>query len=260
MSNPRRSKQPRAKQPHSCQAIPQELSGYHVRESRRAKRVSIKISTWGDVEVVVPPGFPANKLVDILNTRQGWIEKTKTRIQSERQAIADESEATHPTEILLRALDETWIVTYQCTDNYHVAIDVDADQQHLRVTGQIDQIPLCHQLLSRWVRDYARYRLTPLLQHVSTQIQLPFNKLAIRRQKTRWASCSNKHNINLNDKLLFLPTELVRYVLVHELCHTIHLNHSKQFWTLVQQKEPNYQIFDKALRTAWRYIPRWLEE
>jgi len=51
----------------------------------------------------------------------------------------------------------------------------------------------------------------------------------------------------------------VRYVFIHELCHTIHMNHSPKFWALVAEKEPNYQQIDRELRKAWRYVPAWAE-
>jgi predicted metal-dependent hydrolase len=65
-------------------------------------------------------------------------------------------------------------------------------------------------------------------------------------------------NLALNTKLLFLPPELLRYVLVHELCHTVHMNHSKDFWRLVECHEPRYRVLDQQLRAAWKPVPRWL--
>ncbi len=240
--------------------LPTEINGYKVRQSRRAKRLSIKVSNWGEVEVVVPPGMAASRVAQFLKSREVWIQSTQAKVQAERRAIAHETAISRPSEIVLRALDEIWAVSYKSSDAQNVAVDVDSAQHRLYVTGQIDQIALCHQLLGRWIRDYAYSHLSPWLEQVSKQTQLPFKRLTVRRQKTRWGSCSSQKNINLNDKLLFVPRDLVHYVLVHELCHTIHLNHSPKFWALVEEKEPNYHLLDKELRTAWRYVPRWLTE
>jgi predicted metal-dependent hydrolase len=68
----------------------------------------------------------------------------------------------------------------------------------------------------------------------------------------------NSKNISLNYKLLFLPQPLMRYVLIHELCHTIHMNHSSKFWQLVNKFEPNYKNLDPQLREAWKITPSWL--
>jgi hypothetical protein len=62
----------------------------------------------------------------------------------------------------------------------------------------------------------------------------------------------------LNLCLLFLAPELMRYLLIHELCHGRHMNHSKRFWTLVGRFEPDYRRLDRALTESWREVPAWL--
>ena len=75
-----------------------------------------------------------------------------------------------------------------------------------------------------------------------------YGRVSIRSQKTRWGSCSAKGNINLNIKIFALPEHLRRYILVHELCHTEELNHSKNFWDLVAQQCPTYKNDRKELK------------
>jgi predicted metal-dependent hydrolase len=82
---------------------------------------------------------------------------------------------------------------------------------------------------------------------VSIQTSLPYNRVSIRGQKTRWGSCSSDKNINLNYKLLFLEPEFVKYIIIHELCHTIHLNHSREFWQLVGDFYPDYRDIRKQI-------------
>ena len=66
--------------------------------------------------------------------------------------------------------------------------------------------------------------------------------------------------ICLNYKLLFLPPQITRYVLIHELCHTVHMNHSKEFWQLVKKNDPLYKQWDHDLKNANQYIPQWLQD
>lgn len=79
----------------------------------------------------------------------------------------------------------------------------------------------------------------------------------VENQRTRWASCSAAKNLTLNTKLLFLSPEIVRYVLIHELCHTVYMDHSQEFWQLVASHEPGYRHLDLALREAWKTVPQW---
>jgi len=79
-----------------------------------------------------------------------------------------------------------------------------------------------------------------------------------RRQKSRWGSCTAKGALNLNTCLVFLPTELARHIILHELAHTKHLNHGQGFWKLLFSMEENALALDKRLRRAWRHVPEWM--
>jgi len=79
----------------------------------------------------------------------------------------------------------------------------------------------------------------------------------VRSQRSRWGSCSRRRAISLNQKLLFVPPPLVRYVFLHELCHTVHFDHSPAFWAFLAQREPRWKALDEELDMAWRYVPLW---
>lgn len=233
------------------------LNGYPVRESVRAKRLSIRISRAAEVEVVVPCGFPRQKITEFVGAKQRWIEKTLRKVDLERRSRPQEAQEELPSRIVLRSLAEEWSVTYRKDEGEGVSLQV-VDPHHLMMTGYVDHVPTCHYVLQKWLRQQAKFYIPQWLREVSRDANLPYQKVTIRRQKTLWGSCSSQASINLNDKLLFLPFSLVRYVLVHELCHTIHMNHSPAFWSLVEQKEPNYRVLDQQLNDAWHFIPDWL--
>ncbi len=75
-----------------------------------------------------------------------------------------------------------------------------------------------------------------------------FNRVTIKRQVTRWGSCSSKKNINLNFLLMLCPEEVKDYVILHELCHLRHLDHSKEFWGEVERYCPDYKTHRKWLK------------
>jgi hypothetical protein len=79
-------------------------------------------------------------------------------------------------------------------------------------------------------------------------IGVDYGKITIRHQKTRWGSCSSKGNINYNCMLMLVPDELQDYVVVHELCHRIHMNHSPEFWAEVKKVLPDYKQRRKRLK------------
>jgi len=233
------------------------LPPYTVRESARARNVNLRISMEGGLEVVIPRGFNRRLIPDILHKKGDWIQRTTHRLAERREFL--EADPPLPAQIALAALGETWRVDYRPGPANRVTLTEQAGQR-LTLTGAVDQVDLCQAVLRRWLAHRARQRLELWLRQISVEEKLPFAKVTIRGQKSRWGSCSPARAINLNYKLLFLPPALVRYVLIHELCHTQHLNHSAKFWALVSKKEPAYKRARIELRAAWRFIPGWTQD
>lgn len=96
-------------------------------------------------------------------------------------------------------------------------------------------------------RRYARYKGPALrliqerLEHFNRNYQFRYNRVSVKRQRTRWGSCSKKGNLNFNFKIFFLPPRLADYIVVHELCHLREFNHSGRFWELVARTIPEYK-------------------
>ena len=99
--------------------------------------------------------------------------------------------------------------------------------------GDVSDHPACVSALRRWLMRRARQTLPDCLERVAAETRLDFATVSIRGQRSRWGSCSATGDISLNYQLLFLPPHLLRHVLVHELCHTVELNHSPRFWRTV---------------------------
>lgn len=156
------------------------------------------------------------------------------------------------TQIELRSIHETWKITYEKTTQIRTTIKKIAPY-HLLIKGETKNHRAA---LENWLKKKARRHLGNWIRAISHDLNIPFINLSIRGQKTRWGSCSAYKNINLNYKLLFLPANLVDYVLVHELCHIIELNHSKQFWQLVASYDANYRENRKLLYQANQYLPK----
>tara|TARA_B100000941_G_scaffold36922_1_gene21935 strand:- start:144 stop:677 length:534 start_codon:yes stop_codon:yes gene_type:complete len=96
-------------------------------------------------------------------------------------------------------------------------------------------------------KNLARKMLIDRLIKISEKTGLPFNKVSIRNQKTRWGSCSFANNISLNIKLINLPEKLIDYVIYHELVHTVEKNHSSNFWNLLNHYLPESKKLNKEL-------------
>ena len=95
--------------------------------------------------------------------------------------------------------------------------------------------------LKSWYKKKFMEIALPRLSYFSDKHNLAFNQVRVKEQKTLWGSCSGKNNINLNYLLIMAPMKVIDYVIVHELVHTIHKNHSTKFWQKIETIMPNYK-------------------
>ena len=94
--------------------------------------------------------------------------------------------------------------------------------------------------LIAWIKNQSKKHLSVELATLSQQTNMNFDTLTIRDQKTRWGSCTSDKSISLNYKLIFLPQRLMQHVIIHELCHTLYLNHSDFFWNKVAEFDTDW--------------------
>jgi predicted metal-dependent hydrolase len=113
-------------------------------------------------------------------------------------------------------------------------------------------------LLRRWLLAQGGRVLKPWLRREAVRTGLTPARVQIRLQKTRWGSCSARGSVSLNAALLLVQPELVRYLMVHELCHLRHLNHSRRYWQAVARHEPEFRELDRRLAACWRELPAWI--
>lgn len=102
--------------------------------------------------------------------------------------------------------------------------------------------------LAKEERKVIARKLAERVQLYSEKMNISYGNITIRNQKTRWGSCSSKGNLNFNYRLYYLPEELLDYVVVHELAHRRHMNHSKGFWEEVEKYMPDYKERRKRLK------------
>jgi predicted metal-dependent hydrolase len=105
-------------------------------------------------------------------------------------------------------------------------------------------------------RKAGRQILVERLNALSEKHGLPYNRVFVRNQKTRWGSCSEKKNINLNINLIRLPARLMDYAILHELAHTKVLNHSANFWDLLETLVKNAKALDRELQKYSLFLLR----
>ena len=97
------------------------------------------------------------------------------------------------------------------------------------------------QYMHEWYKEQTARIIADRLPTLAGRFNLQYNKVSIKSQKSRWASCSKKRNLHFNLLLIAAPPEVIDYVIIHELMHLIEFDHSSQFWQLVKEADPDYK-------------------
>ena len=224
--------------------------GWTVRQSPRARRLSVRVFRHGGVEIVVPPRTPPQRVSAFVSQHREWIER------QQRRAARPVPWPLPPPELALRAVGETWACQSQ------------GGAGRLRVREQPGHVLLLHgkltdgerlrRALRDWLVEHARRRFEQPLRVLGAHMGVTPGALQIRCQRTRWGSCSRQGTISLNACLLFQAPQVLRYLMVHELSHLRHMNHSVRFWDEVARHEPDWRALDRELVQGWRLVPAWM--
>ena len=224
--------------------------GWRVRQSARARRLAVRVLPGGLVEIVVPNGTRPRTIEKFVTRHRRWIERT---VDLYRPADLP-APGVLPQQIRFAATGQS----------YTLRRIEQAGPPRLRVEGPAIVLAgdggrpaLLRHALQRFTMREAHAALAPWLARIAEASGLRYERIQIRRQRTRWGSCSRAGTISLNACLLFQPPEVVNYLLIHELAHTRHMNHSRRFWRLVADLEPRWRELDVALTRGWREVPFW---
>ena len=232
-------------------AVPGDnASLFSLRHSKKAKRLILKHSIRNGLEIVLPRFYDDNWVLETVTTSKPKIEKRLAEIKEARTELK-------PTSIRLPLTGSSWKVIYRETNDKDFDVITETPTT-LEVSEKAEDVFWTTTVLQEWLHGKALQYLPKYLHHVSTKLKLPYNKMRIKRQKTRWGSCSIKGNINLNRNLMLMPSEVVDYVLHHELVHLKVLSHSSKFWKELERSFPNYK---KSLEQLKYFegdkIPEW---
>jgi predicted metal-dependent hydrolase len=224
-----------------------------VRESRRARRLAVRVFHTGRVEVVVPSRTSPLAVERFVDRHRDWI-KRKCEEARTRSLPAT---PFPPPRIDLAACGESWRVYLAGGERGSVRLCRVGDGL-LALNGDGRDGRAVRLALRRWLAGRAGEVLEPALARRAQDLGYRYERVLIRRQRTRWGSCSARGTISLNCCLLFQRPPVVHYLLIHELAHTVHMNHSRRFWQTVARHCPDFRNLDRELLAGWQHVPSWV--
>jgi predicted metal-dependent hydrolase len=201
---------------------------YTVRRSERARRVRVVVEPTGAIEVVLPRRAREREAAAAVEELRPWIERRLAEADLLRERIAARGDELPYLGTMLRARREPG-----------------RTRAHRRgdtlLFGDRAQI-------ERWYRRMARDEVVPRLDDAVATLGVSYASLRIANQRTRWGSCSTTGAMSFNWRLLLAPPEILDYVVWHEACHLVHMDHSPRFWSLLERHVPDYRVSRRWLR------------
>jgi predicted metal-dependent hydrolase len=228
---------------------PDWLPPVTLRQSERSRRIAVRISARNGLELIIPKRMSRKKAFEFLAEKLEWVRKHLHLLQVQPPALMI------PQTINLLGVNEEWEIHY--TDRQKIKLKENKATCGLYFRNDLQETDV-QRLLKSWLIKKAKRHLPELIKHHSQTCNLPFNSLSIRLQRSRWGSCTRDKNISLNSRLLLLPPELTRYIIIHELTHTIHFDHSAKFWNHVALFVPNHLALRSDLKKIEQDLPNWL--
>lgn len=196
----------------------------------RSKSIKIRIEPSGEVVVTTPRFIPKWSINAMMKKSDGWIQKQLLKIEQRKEF----GETTHTIKLF--------------GEGYQKKISLRADQaigvkiaENELVINPIENSPeKIESEVDRFLKSTAERYILPRTKLLATKMKIEFSRISLRQQKTRWGSCSNQGNLNFNWRLVHCPVKVIDYVIIHELAHRKHMNHSTAFWNLVKKYDPEY--------------------
>jgi len=202
-------------------------------QTARSKRTTIRISDNGEVRVSMPASYKLSAAEKFVYEKQEWILETLKKIQSKQKAT--EKLFTPSTDFTTYARR---LKIYELSPNIKITGQITRDEIHIDCPAGFDYSDKNFQvfvkkMILKALTSEAKLFLPNRAKYLADKFGFTLNRVTVRDVRSRWGSCSSEKNISLNIHLMRLPEHLRDYIILHELCHTKHLNHSSKFWDLL---------------------------
>ncbi len=212
---------------------------YIHKKNPRSQSIKIALSNTGDVVVTTPPYMPKFLIDRFVTSNTNWIQIQQRAFELKK----GHTSATNTVQLFGK--------TYTRKDTFSTTLPIGisisgsnllfnpSSSPHLATAEKIEAEYL--RAKERFLKHTASQYIIPRTQQLANTMNTTFGKITLKAQKTRWGSCSSAGNLNFNWRLVHYQPEIIDYVIIHELAHRTHMDHSRSFWNLVARYNPAYK-------------------
>lgn len=204
-----------------------QLPDNYILVRKEVKHARVRVNETGIVRIIAPVVFSDLDIENLIQKKQRWIDKNMKFFRQMAKINLQRNQ--------LLLYGNRYNYFYDSTFAQKVVIN----HEFKTIRAKRDLLEITIQ--EKWYRDVAKKHLTNRLTELSEKLNFAYKKLYIRNQKRKWGNCSKNQNISLNWRLIKAPVFVIDYIIVHELIHTVVMNHSHKFWTLLKSHYPDYR-------------------
>ena len=201
----------------------------------RRKTVSVCVDALGQVTVRAPLRYSEEKIRALVAEKEGWILKHRQRFAAAGISLPGDSLDGY----VLPLLGEQYCITLYAGKG----IRLSSEEGRIWVPCEHAERKLCN-----WIKKNAKRIFQSVVERRAEEMRATYQSVSVSSARTRWGCCTGDNRLRFSFRLLYAPKDVIDYVVVHELAHTFHHNHSKAFWSLVKSVLPDYQAKRKWLK------------
>jgi predicted metal-dependent hydrolase len=205
-------------------------------ERQKRKTLQLKLISTNRLQIKAPKSMPLKEITNFIHQKEAWIKQKNALLQHADTTVElFNSTVTDGATLLFRGKKLTLTITISMKKP---AIHIIADTLLINLYGN-HPMPI-DTFLKQWYIKQAALILEERTKFWCKELEVTVNRIMIKDQKTRWGSCSSLGNINYNWRIVMAPDATINYLVIHELAHRTFLDHSKNFWYLVETHCPDY--------------------
>lgn len=223
-----------------------------IRSDERRKSISIFVDPYYGVYLRAPVKFSKEKIVSLLRRKAAWIIQ-KQRIIKASHLLNPPKEFVSGETFPYRGRQHRLKIEYGCRRK-DAGVKLKNSRLLVFTISASPNPKIIKNELHSWYREKAALFINERVRHYSAKFNFDSSKVIVANQTRRWGSCSYNNKLRFNWRIIMAPKALIDYVVVHELCHLKHKNHSDSFWKLLGMILPNYEeTRDRLKRIGSQY-------
>ncbi len=223
-----------------------EIGSIQFVKSERAKHINITVKSFQNVKVTVPVGVSFEAAEKVVNDKLSWIRKHQVKMKKfeKEPLIFNESTefSTKQHRLIISKTNSNETTAKISGGEINVFYPANLDVGHKSVQFFVRRV------IEEALRMEAKQHVPARVSELAIKYGFTYNKVFIKNIKSRWGSCSKKGNLNFSLHLMCLPYELIDYLILHELAHTVEHNHSKKYWAVLDNIYGNTKEVDRKLK------------